>query len=401
MQTEPNQSHAPEASPYASHLPALDGIRGLAVLAVIGSHIFPGNAHGVVSRSVRFFLGYGSTGVDLFFVLSGFLITGILYDSLQDPRYFRKFYARRVLRIFPLYYGVLGLYALGTVFFGMHYDRQLWSLALYLQNTHLIARPIYDYAGPSALPLSHFWSLAVEEQFYLVWPLAVFWLQGRRPLLWLCAFFTLACPALRAAFWLHGWSYFSVHTNTLLRADALLAGAALALLLRGPAHDRTLQLAPWVLLIAGLAAAFILALPTLPGAHTGLAQARWSVISLSIRYSCFDLVYAAAIALALQPGTLRRLCSLVTLRTLGTYSYGLYVLHIPIFSYLEAPLRSLVAQHLTPNKGVGVVVTGLVCFVLSAVAAYLSFHFYEKHFLRLKRYFSYTSKPPNAAPLRG
>ena len=164
MQNASQPQHAPEASPYAAHLPALDGVRGVAVLAVIGSHIFPGNAQGAFTRSVRFFLGYGSTGVDLFFVLSGFLITGILYDSLHDPQYFRKFYARRILRIFPLYYAVLAVYALGSLFLGMHYDGELWSLALYLQNTHLVARPIYAYAGPSALPLSHFWSLAVEEQ---------------------------------------------------------------------------------------------------------------------------------------------------------------------------------------------------------------------------------------------
>jgi peptidoglycan/LPS O-acetylase OafA/YrhL len=78
------------------------------------------------------------------------------------------------LRIFPLYYGVIALYALGALLLGMRYDRQLFSLALHLQNTGWIARPLYDYAGPSNLPLAHFWSLAIEEQFYLAWPVIVF-----------------------------------------------------------------------------------------------------------------------------------------------------------------------------------------------------------------------------------
>jgi peptidoglycan/LPS O-acetylase OafA/YrhL len=163
MRTPDPAGFPAEGSPYARHIPALDGIRGLAVLGVAGSHLFPGTPHGAVTFAIAHALSFGASGVDLFFVLSGFLITGILFDSLGDGHFFQKFYARRVLRIFPLYYAVIGLYALGALLLGMRYNRELISLALYLQNTSWIAPPIYAYNGPSNLPLSHFWSLAIEE----------------------------------------------------------------------------------------------------------------------------------------------------------------------------------------------------------------------------------------------
>ncbi len=139
----------------------------------MGSHFFPGTPHTLSERSVRSVLAFGATGVDLFFVLSGFLISGILYDSLQDDHFFRKFYARRALRILPLYYGVIAVYAIVGLLLHRSSHGELLSLTLYLQNTSLIAQPIFYYTGPLLLPLGHFWSLAIEEQFYLVWPLAV------------------------------------------------------------------------------------------------------------------------------------------------------------------------------------------------------------------------------------
>jgi len=112
MAGNPNLARQDEAtdappSPYSRHIPSLDGLRGLAVLGVVASHLFWGNPAGPWTAAIESITVFGAHGVDLFFVLSGFLITGILYDSLQEESYFRKFYARRCLRIFPLYYGVL------------------------------------------------------------------------------------------------------------------------------------------------------------------------------------------------------------------------------------------------------------------------------------------------------
>lgn len=152
----------------AGHLLPLDGVRGLAILMVICSHAFESNYNsgGFLIRTIGHVLFYGFFGVDLFFVLSGFLITGILYDSVNDRGYFRKFYARRALRIFPLYYGVLAVCLLLTRPLHLHWGDMGWLLAFYLQNLHPMK--IMSFSPGAPIGLFHFWSLAVEEQFYLV-----------------------------------------------------------------------------------------------------------------------------------------------------------------------------------------------------------------------------------------
>src|SRR6266702_4824953 len=172
----------------------------MAVLGVMASHLFPGTTNGLLLQVLGATLAFGATGVDLFFVLSGFLITGILFDSLSDSSFFRKFYARRTLRIFPLYYGVLITLFLLTPWLGLQWHRMNWALLFYLQNTN-IAGPFYDFhMGNQGLSLDHFWSLAVEEQFYLIWPLAVFFIRDLKKLLWTCL--ALSCAALLLRFFL-------------------------------------------------------------------------------------------------------------------------------------------------------------------------------------------------------
>jgi peptidoglycan/LPS O-acetylase OafA/YrhL len=184
------------------HIPALDGLRGLAILLVILYH------HTLMRQETLFDRVYvnlarlGWSGVDLFFVLSGFLITGILYDSKGSPHYFRNFYVRRTLRIFPLYYAVVffslivlprawpawGLTQLDRS--AMEDRSQAWYW-LYLQN-FLFARD--ENLGHPALAVS--WSLAIEEQFYLVWPVVVS-LLSRRHLIWTCGALILTALSLR------------------------------------------------------------------------------------------------------------------------------------------------------------------------------------------------------------
>ena len=243
---------------------------------------------------------------------------------------------------------------------------------------------MYAYTGPSRLPLGHFWTLAVEEQFYFAWPLLVFTLRTRSRLLLVCLIFTIACPLARAALWFRGWAYFPVLVNAFLRADSLLAGGALALLLRGPAHDRVLRLAP-VLTGAG---AFIISLSLAAPLLHSQAYAGLRALGMSLHYTGFALFYSGLLAWVLRPSLPQRIFLVRPLRSLGRYSYGLYVWHLILFGYIQKPLRALLA-HLTSSKGIGLCLTGFLAFIVSLLVAMLSYHLYEERFLRLKRFISY------------
>lgn len=380
----PQKPRPPEGGPYSAHIPALDGVRGLAVLGVMGSHLFPGTTRNIVTKIIGGTLGFGATGVDVFFCLSGFLITGILYDSLAERAFFRKFYARRVLRIFPLYYGVLFCFLLTGLFLSKRYHLELLSLALYLQNTSWIAPAIWNYSGPPPLPLAHFWSLAVEEQFYLIWPVVVFLLRRRESILAVSVATIAIGPLVRFALSMHGVPYLAINAGTICRADSLLGGAALAMLLRGPAHDRTLRSAPWLLALGGVV---FFSCWNYVGGNQAAANALQAA-SLAFRYTGLITASVGLLALAMRPGIVQRMFSIRSMRWLGKYSYGLYVLHFILFNLLDPPLRAMV-RHFTVSKMAGVLLPGLSVFGISLLAAYLSYQLYEKRFLRLKRYFDY------------
>ena len=169
------------ADPMKGHIPALDGLRGLAILLVLMIHFCC--LTGVVPRTtldVLFlkFASIGWCGVNLFFLLSGFLITGILFDTKSSSNRMKNFYARRTLRIFPLYYGVLTLWFLVLPAFNLDGTVRSWPsqqkvwVWLYAVNWGLI------WGGHQFGVMEHFWSLAVEEHFYLLWPLVI-WFSSR------------------------------------------------------------------------------------------------------------------------------------------------------------------------------------------------------------------------------
>ena len=381
----------PEPGPYARHLPALDGVRGLAILLVMASHLFPGNTAngGCLLRWTGIALTHGGIGVDLFFVLSGFLITGILYDSVQERHFFRTFYARRILRIFPLYYAVLILLFLLTGPLHIHWQGMEWPLLLYLQNTSWVM-PLYRFHPATTISLDHFWSLAVEEQFYLVWPFLVYLFARRRSIVVVCLTLSFVSLCLRLVLALRATDFNIINRDTICRADALLLGAMLAVLLRAPLwHDRILRLAPQVAVAAFLLLASGVGLQAvlprlIPAWRIGL-----EACTLSLRYSVLAIFFTAFLALCLRHGSIyERVFSWPGLRFFGRYSYGLYVLHLVPLPFLLGYFRELIAQ-VTPSKGISVVGAGLLSFGVAVLAAVFSYHFFERPFLRLKRYFEY------------
>ena len=386
MSDQASRPTGSSALPPRGHLLALDGVRGLAILMVICSHAFESNsqAAGPLLRFIGNVFYFGYLGVDLFFVLSGFLITGILYDSLQDNGYFRKFYARRALRIFPLYYGVLIVCFLLTRPLHLEWHGMNWLLVFYLQNLHPMQ--IMRFTAGHGVDLYHFWSLAVEEQFYLVWPAIVFFVRTKRGLFWTTILGAAAAVLLRCGLFSLGITAFALHTDTACRADSLLLGGTLALLYRSNLWDRVLKLAPlgFTTLFAALLLSIVFLDPRLVG-HP-IADGLWHNC---LRYTLLAVMFACLIACSLRPGfALQRLFKVAWLRFLGKYSYGIYVLHVLLLPMIPGLRISILAS--THSKALSVGGAGMIALLTAVAAAWLSYHLYERPFLRMKHYFDYS-----------
>lgn len=354
------------------HIPAFDGLRGLAILAVISSHLsdyFP--SPGILKILMR----AGWCGVDLFFVLSGFLITGILLDSRTSPHFFRAFYARRVLRIFPLYYAALSVILLASHIMPVlnavlpsAHDRVFYFF--YLNNWWPLLQDSWR-----ANIIGHFWSLAVEEQFYLLWPLLIRWLRPLQIEKIAVAGIILA-PVIRLALYAHCGNIRDIVENPFCRMDSLLIGGLLASLVRRRAFT--------VLPYFRAAAIFVSAI--IAGAFSQFTPLRLLHSSLFIG-SGVALVFGALVAQAFQTRNARNLLqSLLTnpaLRFCGTYSYGMYIFHVPLL-WLLARLIT----HLKPAAGLTQFLLLSVCLLaLTTFLAKLSFDYFESHFLKWKTKF--------------
>ncbi|HEV2228800.1 MAG TPA: acyltransferase [Steroidobacteraceae bacterium] len=382
---------------FSGHLPALDGVRGLAILAVLLFHfVTPPNPKGPVDAAITWLFAYGALGVDLFFVLSGFLITGILYDSRADPAYFRNFYMRRVLRIFPLYYGVLvvvffvvpAIPALqGSEIAGLR-NEQAWAW-LYGVNVYLAI-----HGGWVLSYLTHFWSLAVEEQFYLVWPLIV-WLLAAKPRLLLSFPLAAALASFgsRVVASLLGVNLVATTVLTPFQLDSLAIGGFLAIYLRQPHGEaRTRRLiVPMTLTGIGL---LLLQFGVRHFTEYGSALQ-------SLRSGAFRLLLAALLLQALvAPASSgwSRFFRSGPMIILGKYSYGLYVYH-HFFSYYfakhgtELALASAIGSHLA-----ALVIQTVGGMAASMAIAWLSYEYFEKFFLQLKRFWPSSGTPRPLAP---
>jgi peptidoglycan/LPS O-acetylase OafA/YrhL len=366
-----------------THFIALDGLRGAAVLLVILHHGIVVSSGG--SRDGLYQLAaFGWVGVDLFFVLSGFLITGILCDTRKERNYFGKFYIRRALRIFPLYYAallaLLICLPLMDLRSGMEFRRyQGWYWA-YMVN---ILSSLHPYA-PSVARTGHLWSLAVEEQFYVLWPVVVLLLDLRR-LRRVCIAAIVAAPILRAVLLfqldLDGlWVYTLLPT----RIDALMVGALLAIAARDAETMALLErwlgrLATFALVVVG-AVAF--------REHSFMFRNRDVQL---FGYSAICILAGALVAAltwSSRTSWLKRTCESRLLRWFGRYSYAGYVIHFPLmFLLLGSWTRILGPTHLTLTGVAGRLSFTLVSLCASSGLAFLSWYVIERPFLRMKRFF--------------
>jgi peptidoglycan/LPS O-acetylase OafA/YrhL len=358
-----------------SHLPALDAIRGLAILMVTVFR-FSSEADDLspLGRAIFTLFGHGFRGVDLFFVLSGFLITGILYDAKSGPRFFRTFYARRTLRIFPLYYGFLLLMlvlvprvAPGVAsLYGEAITNQAW-LWLYGSNLFIAWNDDWMLTG-----FNHFWSLAVEEHFYLIWPLVIYFCTRRQALV-VCVACIVGAAALRIGLLLYGASGIALETLTPCRMDALAVGGFLALASRGP--DGVRALVPKICIVAVAATLALVAMRLFVGR------------GFSLGYTVFALLFGALIVVAIttNPSSWAgRLCSARALRWCGKYSYGWYVFQGTLAPALESWFSAYDVGLWLGSDFLGRLLYIVWGASISLVLAVLSWHLYEKQFLKFK-----------------
>jgi peptidoglycan/LPS O-acetylase OafA/YrhL len=367
-----------DAPSLKGHIPALDAIRGLAIVLVT-LYRFGGGSEDGPARALddHSLVELGARGVDLFFVLSGFLITGILLDAKGKPHYFRNFYVRRALRIFPLYYGVLALTLLVlprlapslASSFWPAIDRQTW-LWLYGANV------LQAYEGTCYLgPLNHFWSLAIEEHYYFAWP-AVICFTSRPVAMRLCGGLFAASIVARICWLTAGGNDVAAEVLTPLRMDGLVLGSWLALAARGTdGLSWLLRLALPALVISGIPA---LAADVFGRRLIGLPDAAWA---------CTFAALLVLVVAAPRRSWLGCLGRSRLLQFFGKYSYAMYVFQLPLV-YLLAPVvtaPSLAASFRSAWLGQAVY-CGLL-FALTTAVALASWHGYEKHWLALKRCF--------------
>jgi peptidoglycan/LPS O-acetylase OafA/YrhL len=353
-----------------SYYPALDGMRGLAILLVVIYHNFN-------------FINYtffGWLGVDLFFVLSGFLITEILLQTFTRKNYLPTFYIKRALRIFPLYYvalivflWLLPAFLKDTSMFYYYTSNQLWLWA-FLQNW------LYIFKQPSGFGLlNHFWSLAVEEQFYLLWPVIVMSIKKPKALLIFIAFILILVIALRLYVWIEkieNLHYYNLYTFS--RIDGICIGCIVALLQKINKHFLSKNTTWIVLLFAALNFLFYYI--------NKFSHYTFPFLAL-IGYTTFAMIFGLLVNIGTTQGShwIVWIFNNSFLKFFGKISFGLYVIHWPIYILLREHVLALIKINSQLNTEI---ITSIILTIIGIILSILSYYTFEKRFLSLKQGFS-------------
>jgi len=362
----------------------LDGLRGIAIGLVVVWHYFvshaqaaPGSFAYLATRA----LSLSWAGVDLFFVLSGFLIGGILIDSRGQPGYFSRFYVCRVARLMPLYLLVLGLFAFAlpmagtidpdkhTFLFYRASDIPLWTYLTYTQNLFMAGQSTFgpEWLGPT-------WSLAVEEQFYLVAPLIIFLTPVKR-LPALLATLTFGAFAARMTYLAAGGSIIGSYVLLPTRGEGLMIGILIACLYRRPAARTWLKAHQGVLM--AMLACLLCGLALFIAAHQGMHAPYMRTFG----YSYLPLVAAAVLLVALEVDrpAVKAVFVNPVLVQLGTISYGVYLLNLPVYDLVTLALTGIVPQAGEPSR----LTVAVISLALTVIIARLSWHHFERPLIAL------------------
>ncbi len=397
MTTTPDVA-PPQFIARGSRISGLDGMRGIATVMVLLFHFSAISAVNATSKPDLFFSRFAEAwwwGVELFFVLSGFLITGILMDAKESAApFFRTFYARRFLRIIPLYYVLLFL----LLFVLPNYDQLEPQRVLSMRHNQLwywgyVHNLIITFDGgqrPDLIETWHLWSLAIEEQFYIVWP-AVVLLATARALPWVCVGCIVFSCVLRVVMRIDHVSPDVVHTLTLARMDSLAFGGLLAIVARSPSQfSRVTKWAPAAAIVSAIALAIII-----------IPERKFSPFDPDVQ--TFGLVFITLLSgsllmmagIAPRGSLAHRILDSPVPREIGSkYSYALYLFHWPIAVFLFRNYH-LVADVPTVFGTMlpGRLLMIAICYGLSFAIAVPCWHLFEKQFLKFKEYFPYHVEP--------
>jgi peptidoglycan/LPS O-acetylase OafA/YrhL len=343
---------------------SLDGVRGIAVLCVVIFHFFPRSGAGMLWPLAS----TGWIGVDLFFVLSGYLITSVLLKYRGGANYYRNFYLRRALRLLPLYYSLfLGVLVL-TPLLRIHW--RFGHLVMLLHGANLVLPTDSSLGMLGPFNFFHVWSLSVEEQFYLLWP----WLVGSRlsheALRRVCLAGIMIAPMLRLVLQYEHVNAWWIYQSLPTRMDSLLAGALLALIPLPSLKSARVVGASALVVYAGLAG-FGHSLFFLSGPIQGFG------------YSALALFFASVLVMGLHVGSvMHQVCSHRLLCFYGKYSYGMYLWHY-LFSRQFGWLETWV-QRLIPFSFVASATSFALVLLCSTLMAVVSYRVIERPFLKLK-----------------